>query len=100
MTCTSAINASCGWIYGCYDAEMCSPCLRTCVHYVPGLNSEAKKVGRPPVRTPGLAMTTVRCRWVIRRKDVTAKQQLPLTLKVLLKTLLNLNRQCCPCLAG
>src|SRR3954471_18550144 len=29
---------------------------------------EAKEVGRPPGRTPGLVMTAVRCRWVTRRK--------------------------------
>ena len=56
--------------------------------FLPTFFGEAKEVGRPPGRTPGLVMTTVRCCWVIRRKDVTAKQQLPLTLKVLLKTLL------------
>ena len=46
---------------------------------------EAKEVGRPPGRTPGLVMTTVWSCWVIRRKDVTAKQQLLLTLRVLLE---------------
>jgi hypothetical protein len=42
---------------------------------------EAKKVTRPPGRKPGLVMTTVHACWVIRRQDVTAKQQLLLTLQ-------------------
>jgi hypothetical protein len=37
---------------------------------------EAKEVGRLPGRTPGLAMMQGHAYWVIRRKDVTAKQQL------------------------
>ena len=41
---------------------------------------EANKVGRLPGRIPGLVMTTVQWRWVIRRNDVTAKQQLLLKL--------------------
>jgi hypothetical protein len=45
---------------------------------------EAKEVGRLPGRTPGLVMTTVQPACFTRREDVTAKQQLPLTLRVLL----------------
>ena len=44
---------------------------------------EAKKVTRPPGRTPGLVMTTVQLGCFTRRKDVTAKQQLILNLKKL-----------------
>nr|WP_217345884.1 hypothetical protein [Noviherbaspirillum sp. L7-7A]MBV0880230.1 hypothetical protein [Noviherbaspirillum sp. L7-7A] len=47
------------------------------------LNSygEAKEVGRLPGRTPGLVMTAVQWRCFTRRKGVTAKQQLLLTLQ-------------------
>ena len=44
---------------------------------------EAKEVGRLPGRTPGLVMMLGHAYWVIRRDDVTAKQQLLLKLKVL-----------------
>jgi hypothetical protein len=50
---------------------------------------EAKKVTRPPGRTPGLVMTTVQSACFTRRKDVTAKQQLAFEVKRFLrKTLL------------
>ncbi len=42
----------------------------------------SKKVTRPPGRTPGLVMMLGHACWVIRRDDVTAKQQLLLNLKL------------------
>ncbi|HEX8884296.1 MAG TPA: hypothetical protein VF797_07395, partial [Noviherbaspirillum sp.] len=48
--------------------------------FLPTSFGEAKEVGRLPGRTPGLVMMRGHAHWVIRREDVTAKQQLLLTL--------------------
>src|SRR5690349_14178977 len=49
--------------------------------FLPTSFGEAKEVGRPPGRTPGLVMTTGQSACFTRRKDVTAKQQLAFDVK-------------------
>jgi len=54
--------------------------------FLPTSFGEAKEVGRPPGRTPGLVMMQGHARWVTRRKGVTAKQQLLLKFDFSLRT--------------